>query len=111
MLTSLAIGWVSRRGNLRGDTAIGVLFAGTFAFGIFLFSRIPNYVGDLFGFLFGEVLAIGTADLIALALLGGDRAGDRGGASGRNCCTRRSTRLAPPRPACPSSASTTCSSR
>ena len=69
VLTSLAIGWVSRRGNLRGDTAIGVLFAGTFAFGIFLFSRIPNYVGDLFGFLFGEVLAIGTADLIALALL------------------------------------------
>src|SRR5438552_13101531 len=26
--TSLAIGWVSRRGELRGDTAIGVLFAG-----------------------------------------------------------------------------------
>jgi ABC-type Mn2+/Zn2+ transport system permease subunit len=69
--TSLAIGWVSRRGNLRGDTAIGVLFAGTFAFGIFLFSRIPNYVGDLFGFLFGEVLAIGTGELIALAVLAG----------------------------------------
>lgn len=69
--TSLAIGWVSRRGNLRGDTAIGVLFAGTFAFGIFLFSRIPNYVGDLFGFLFGEVLAIGTGELVALAVLAG----------------------------------------
>ena len=26
--TALAIGWVTRRGNLRGDTAIGVLFAG-----------------------------------------------------------------------------------
>lgn len=69
--TSLAIGWVSRRGNLRGDTAIGVLFAGTFAFGIFVFSRIPNYVGDLFGFLFGEVLAIGPWDLAALAALAG----------------------------------------
>jgi manganese/iron transport system permease protein len=67
--TSLAIGWVSRRGNLRGDTAIGVLFAGTFALGIFLFSTIPNYVGDLFGFLFGEVLAIGVMDLVALAIL------------------------------------------
>src|SRR5262249_1244981 len=31
VITSLAIGWVSRRGNLRGDTAIGVLFAGMFA--------------------------------------------------------------------------------
>ena len=70
VLTSLAIGWVARRGNLRGDTAIGVLFAGMFALGVFLFSRIPNYVGDLFGFLFGEVLAISTGDVIALTVLG-----------------------------------------
>jgi len=68
--TALAIGWVARRGNLRGDTVIGVLFAGMFALGVFLFSRIPNYVGDLFGFLFGEVLGISTGDLIALTVLG-----------------------------------------
>jgi manganese/iron transport system permease protein len=67
--TALAIGWVSRRGDLRGDTAIGVLFAGMFALGVFLFSLIPNYVGDLFGFLFGEVLGIGVGDLVALVLL------------------------------------------
>jgi manganese/iron transport system permease protein len=67
--TALAIGWVSRRGELRSDTAIGVLFAGMFALGVFLFSLIPNYVGDLFGFLFGEVLGIGVGDLIALVLL------------------------------------------
>ncbi len=67
--TALAIGWVTRRGQLRGDTAIGVLFAGMFAAGVFLFSLIPNYVGDLFGFLFGEVLGIGVSDLVALTLL------------------------------------------
>jgi len=67
--TALAIGWVTRRGNLRTDTAIGVLFAGMFALGIFLFSLIPNYVGDLFGFLFGEILAIGPGDLLALVAL------------------------------------------
>ena len=67
--TALAIGWVTRTGRLRGDTAIGVLFAGMFALGIFLFSRIPNYVGDLFGFLFGEILGIGDDDLLALTLL------------------------------------------
>jgi manganese/iron transport system permease protein len=67
--TALAIGWVTRTGRLRGDTAIGVLFAGMFALGIFLFSRIPNYVGDLFGFLFGEILGIGDGDLLALTLL------------------------------------------
>lgn len=67
--TSLAVGWVQRRGPVRSDTAIGVLFAGMFALGVFLFSRIPNYVGDLFGFLFGDVLAIGIADLVSLAVL------------------------------------------
>jgi manganese/iron transport system permease protein len=68
--TALAIGWISRRGNLRGDTAIGVLFAGMFALGIFLFSTINNYVGDLFGFLFGEVLGISDSDVLALLVLG-----------------------------------------
>ena len=68
--TALAIGWVTRLGSLRTDTTIGVLFAGMFALGVFLFSLIPNYVGDLFGFLFGEVLGIGVGDLVALVLLG-----------------------------------------
>jgi ABC-type Mn2+/Zn2+ transport system permease subunit len=68
--TALSIGWISRRGGLRTDTTIGVLFAGMFALGIFLFSLIPNYVGDLFGFLFGEVLGIGRGDLVALVVLG-----------------------------------------
>jgi manganese/iron transport system permease protein len=67
--TALAIGWITRQGKVRGDTAIGVLFAGMFALGVFLFSTIPNYVGDLFGFLFGDVLGIGLGDLISLAVL------------------------------------------
>jgi manganese/iron transport system permease protein len=68
--TALAIGFVSRRANLRQDTAIGVLFAGTFALGVFMFSTIDGYVGDLFSFLFGNVLAIDAADLAALVILG-----------------------------------------
>jgi manganese/iron transport system permease protein len=68
--TALAIGFVSRRGFLRMDTAIGVLFAGTFALGVFLFSLIDGYVADLFSFLFGNVLAISASDLVALVVLG-----------------------------------------
>jgi manganese/iron transport system permease protein len=67
--TALAIGFVTRRANIRQDTAIGVLFAGTFALGVFLFSTIQGYVADLFGFLFGNVLAISVEDLIGLSLL------------------------------------------
>jgi manganese/iron transport system permease protein len=69
--TALAIGFVTKRAGLRQDTAIGVLFAGTFALGVFMFSSISGYVADLFSFLFGNVLAIGMADLVALLVLGG----------------------------------------
>jgi len=68
--TALAIGYVSKRGELRQDTAIGVLFAGAFALGVFLFSTIKGYVVDLFTFLFGNVLAISPTDLLVLLLLG-----------------------------------------
>jgi manganese/iron transport system permease protein len=68
--TALAIGFVSRRGRLRFDTTVGVLFAGTFALGILLFSTIKNYVADLLGYLLGNVLGIGIGDLVQVAVLG-----------------------------------------
>ena len=67
--TALGIGALTRRSGLRADAVIGVLFAGMFALGVTLFSSIPNYVGDLFHFLFGDVLGISFADLISLAVL------------------------------------------
>ena len=67
---AFAIGWVSRRGALRFDTAVGVLFAGTFAFGVALFSTIKGYAGDLLGYLLGNVLGITEGDLVQLAVLG-----------------------------------------
>src|SRR5919201_6959342 len=67
VLTAIGIGWVSRRGALRVDTAIGVLFAGAFAGGVLLMSTIKGYVGDLMSFLFGNVLAVTPSDLVVLA--------------------------------------------
>jgi manganese/iron transport system permease protein len=69
--TALAIGFVTHRTWLRTDTTIGVLFAGTFALGIFLFSLIQGYVADLFSFLVGNILFISFGDLIGLLVLGG----------------------------------------
>ena len=67
--TALGIGALTRRSGLRSDAVIGVLFAGMFALGVALFSAIPNFVGDLLGFLFGDVLGISFGDLAALSLL------------------------------------------
>jgi manganese/iron transport system permease protein len=69
VVTALAIGLVSRRGRLRFDTSVGVLFAGTFAAGVLLFSTINNYVTDLLGYLLGNVLGISLGDLIQVAIL------------------------------------------
>jgi manganese/iron transport system permease protein len=68
--TALAIGLVTRRTRLRFDTSVGVLFAGTFAFGVMLFSTIKGYVTDLLGYLLGNVLGIGLGDLVQVAILG-----------------------------------------
>ena len=68
--TALAIGAVARRGALRFDTAVGVLFAGMFALGILLFSSIEGYVADLFSYLLGNVLGITFTDIIQIAVLG-----------------------------------------
>ena len=57
-------------GGLRFDTAVGVLFAGTFALGVLLFSTIRNYITDLFSFLLGNILGITATDLVAIAVLG-----------------------------------------
>ena len=72
--TALGIGWLSRRGTLREDTAIGVTFTGMFALGILLMSTTGSF-RDFSHMLFGNVLGIVPRDLVlisavALAVLG-----------------------------------------
>ena len=69
--TALAITFLSRRARLGVDTMIGVLFAFAFSLGIVIMSRVRNYTGDLFGFIFGNVLGIGPGDLVVIAAAGG----------------------------------------
>src|SRR6266540_1292248 len=70
LLTALGIGVITRRTRVSQDTAIGVLFAGTFALGVALLSTVKNYTKDLFGLLLGDVLAIQPRDLIVIAVMG-----------------------------------------
>jgi ABC-type Mn2+/Zn2+ transport system permease subunit len=70
ILTAVGIGALSNRGVLKEDTAIGVIFAGTFAFGVALLSATGNYTVDLAHFLFGNLLGVTAADLWLIAILG-----------------------------------------
>jgi len=67
--SAIGIGYVHRRG-VTLDTAIGVIFTGAFALGVFLMSRTTEYSIDLQGLLFGNILAVSNADLILLLMLG-----------------------------------------
>lgn len=69
--TALGVGWITRRAKVSLDTAIGVLFAGMFALGIFLLSLRRGYANELFGLLLGDVLAVRPADLWIIAIVGG----------------------------------------
>lgn len=69
VVTALAIGFVSRRGGISFDTAIGILFVGAFAFGIMLISASRSYTVDLFSFVFGDVLGVGWSDVRVIAAL------------------------------------------
>jgi len=69
VLTAILIGFVSRRGLIKYDTAIGILFVGAFAAGILIISRQNNYTPDLFSFVFGNVLGVSWNDVWTTAAL------------------------------------------
>jgi manganese/iron transport system permease protein len=69
LIVALGIGYVSRRGDLREDTAIGVLFAGSLALGVALISSIRTYAVDLSHILFGNVLGVSNQNLIMVSVL------------------------------------------
>lgn len=56
---SFSIEAISSRGKLAEDTAIGIFFSASMAMGVMLISLSKRYTIDLFGYLFGSILAIG----------------------------------------------------
>jgi len=68
LLAALGIAAISRRGQLKEDTAIGVMFTGFFALGILLLSAINSYQ-DLTHILFGDILGVSRADLLGMLVV------------------------------------------
>lgn len=67
---ALGIGAISKQGQIKEDTAIGVVFAGTFALGVAMLSASNNYTIDLAHFLFGNLLGVSSTDLWVIGGLG-----------------------------------------
>lgn len=70
VIVALGIGFLTRRGAIKEDTAIGILFAATLSLGVALISTIKTYAVDLTHILFGNVLGVSETDLILIAVLG-----------------------------------------
>ncbi len=64
---ALLIGFVSRRGHVREDAAIGITFSGTMALGIVIIAASGAYVSSLFSYLFGSILSITRNDIYVIA--------------------------------------------
>lgn len=67
---SNAIGYIGKQGKLSTDTAIGIFFSLSMALGVIFIGMSDQYNVDLFGYLFGNILAITRRDLIIIAVLG-----------------------------------------
>lgn len=67
LATAWGIGYVSRKGEVKEDTAIGIFFSFSMALGILLVGLLKGYSVDLFGYLFGSILAVTRQDLWATA--------------------------------------------
>jgi ABC-type Mn2+/Zn2+ transport system permease subunit len=63
IVIALLIGFFSRQGAIKEDTAIGILFAAALALGVALISSIRTYAVDLSHILFGNVLGVSPSDL------------------------------------------------
>jgi len=69
VLIAWMIGIVSRRGRLNEDTTIGIFYAAAMALGIVIIGLSRGYTVDLFGYLFGNILAVTSTDLWIVAAL------------------------------------------
>ncbi len=64
IVVAIGIGYLSRGGQVREDTAIGIIFSGTLALGVVLISSARSYQADLAHILFGNVLGVTDRDLV-----------------------------------------------
>lgn len=71
LAVAMLMAGISLREKQRSDTVIGVLWAMGMASGILLLDLTPGYNVDLMSYLFGSILSVPKADLLAMVAIGG----------------------------------------
>jgi zinc transport system permease protein len=69
ILSALGVEYLSVKQKIREDSAIGILWAFGMATGIIFIYLTPGYSPNLMSYLFGSILTVTYADIIALAIM------------------------------------------
>ncbi len=69
VLSALGVEYLSVRQKIQEDSAIGILWAFGMAVGIIFIYLTPGYSPNLMGYLFGSILTVTNADIIALGVM------------------------------------------
>lgn len=64
ILVGLLVSRLQRSGKQEVDTIIGVLFSTTLALGVLIISLMNGYRGNLFQYLFGDIIAVNSSDVV-----------------------------------------------
>jgi zinc transport system permease protein len=70
ILAVIGISYMRRKGLAQSDSAIAVIMAVGFSFGLIIISFAGGFNIELFSFLFGSILTIDQTDLIIVSILG-----------------------------------------
>jgi zinc transport system permease protein len=69
ILSALGVEYLSVKQKIREDSAIGILWAFGMAIGIIFIYLMPGYTPNLMSYLFGSILTVSHADIIALGIM------------------------------------------
>lgn len=69
ILSALGVEYLSVKQKIREDSAIGILWAFGMAVGIIFIYMTPGYTPNLMSYLFGSILTVTNADIIALGIM------------------------------------------
>lgn len=69
ILSALGIEWISKKGNVRNDSSIGILWSLGMAIGIIFVYITPGFTPNLMSYLFGSILTVSGSELIFMTIL------------------------------------------